>query len=362
MIQLSDRKINTFPRFFMILSVPLALFAMILFGYLSIIPLKVEVHSVIIIFLILLIFIFFISHNAWYSFASFRNTLNEVISKIDEYLLSNELVIDGKKKSHGNIESFFDNYLRNIRNDNFASIAASIFPTLGILGTFTAIAISMPNFTVESKEALESEITILLSGVGTAFYASIYGIFLSIWWTFFEKRGITKIQNDLEDIKLQYKDLIWHKEEIEFLTLAQSKNQNEQLLNKLESIISPEFIFKLDTIAKSKLESINNLDKEHKETEQKLSSSYESLTELFEDANKKQNLVIDSFEKLNSLILETNDSLSNSINTQEKHSKAVKSEIYSVLSSFELVSGDLKDLGKTLIEKDLKESLKDEQR
>ncbi len=192
MIQLSPRKINTFPRFFMILSVPLSLFAMILLGYLNFIPLKVELHSVIIIFLILLIFIFFISHNAWYSFASYRNSLDNIIVKIDEYLLSNELIIAGRKKSYGDIDLFFNNHIKNIRNDNFASIAASIFPTLGILGTFTAIAISMPNFTVESKAALENEITILLSGVGTAFYASIYGIFLSIWWTFFEKRGFNK--------------------------------------------------------------------------------------------------------------------------------------------------------------------------
>ncbi len=128
---------------------------------------------------------FFVSHNAWYSFATFRNSINNVTEEIDKYLLTNELVIASKKKSFGNIEHFFDNHVKNIRNDNFANIAASIFPTLGILGTFTAIAISMPNFTVESKEALENEITILLSGVGTAFYASIYGIFLSIWWTFF---------------------------------------------------------------------------------------------------------------------------------------------------------------------------------
>lgn len=362
MIELSERKINTFPRFFMILFVPLALFIMILLGYLNIIPLKAEVHSVIIVFLILLIFIFFISHNAWYSFASFRNSLNEIIAKVDEYLLANELIIAGRKKSYGNIETFFDNYLKNIRNDNFASIAASIFPTLGILGTFSAIAISMPNFTVESKEALESEITILLSGVGTAFYASIYGIFLSIWWTFFEKRGLTKIQNDLEEIKLQYQDLIWNKDEIELLNLTQTREYNEQFLEKIESIITPEFIFNLDSITKSKINSINNLDKEHKLVEKKLSDSYDNLTKVFEDANDKQKLVIESFDKLNTLILNTNDSLSSSVDIQEKHAKAVRSEIYSVLSSFELVSSDLKNLGKSLIEKDKKESSKDEQR
>lgn len=362
MIQLSEKKINTFPRFFMILSVPLVLFTMILLGYLTIIPLKVEFHSVLIIFLILLIFVFFISHNAWYSFASFRNSLEEVVVKIDEHLLRNELIIAGKKKSFANLDSFFDKYLKNIRNDNFASVAASIFPTLGILGTFTAIAISMPNFTVESKAALENEITILLSGVGTAFYASIYGIFLSIWWTFFEKRGLTKIQNDLEDIEEQYKDLLWSKEEVELLSLTQSSCQNDKFLEKIESIITPEFIFKLDDIAKSKLDVIDNLSKEHEEIEKKLSKSYDNLTNVFEDASEKQNLLIQRFNTLNELMNQTNNNLSNSIDNQEKHSKAVKSEIYSVLSSFELVSSDLKDLGRNLLEKDLKESKSNEEK
>ena len=193
-----------FPRFFILSSVPILLFSLLLLGFLTIINLKVEIHSVLIIFLILLIFLFFVPHNAWCSFSLFKKNIEEVIYEVDEFLLSNELVIGNKKKSYGNIDVFFDEYVKKIRNDNFANVATSIFPTLGILGTFTAIAISMPNFTVESKEALETEITILLSGVGTAFYASIYGIFLSIWWVFFEKRGVTKIMNEVDAIKNQY--------------------------------------------------------------------------------------------------------------------------------------------------------------
>jgi hypothetical protein len=362
MIQLAERKISTFPRFFMILSVPLVLFIMLFLGYVNLIPLKVEVHSIIILFLILLIFMFFISHNAWYSFATFRNSLGDIIKTIDEYLLSNELEISGRKKSYGNIDAFFDHYIKNIRNDNFANIAASIFPTLGILGTFTAIAISMPNFTVDSKEALESEITILLSGVGTAFYASIYGIFLSIWWTFFEKRGLTKVQNETDEIKLQYKEFIWTKDEIDFLNLVESKSRNEEFLNKVESIITPEFVFKLDEIAKAKLELVERLDEEVRVSEQRLTKNYATITQLFEDTSSKQTNVIESFESLNKKILDTNSLFSESIDIQNSHTKAIKTEIYSVLSSFELVSSDLKGLGKKLIEKDIEESAKDEQR
>ena len=265
MIELNDRKISSSPRFFMILSLPLVFFLSLLLGFLNIIPLKVEMHSIIIIFLILLIFTFFISHNAWYSFSTFRNTLDSVIKEVDTYLLENELIIASKKKSYGNIDSFFDNHVSTIRNDNFSSIASSIFPTLGILGTFTAIAISMPNFTVESKAALENEITILLSGVGTAFYASIYGIFLSIWWIFFEKRGMTKIENDVNEIKSQYKNLLWNKEEIELYKIIDNQEQNQKFLEKIENVITPEYIYKLDAIAKAKLDVIEIIDEECKQ-------------------------------------------------------------------------------------------------
>lgn len=354
MIELNEKKISHSPRFLMILSLPLALFLLILLGFTNIIPLKVEIHSIIIIFLILLIFMFFIPHNAWYSFSNFRNSLSDVVKEVDNYLLENELVIAGKKKSYGNTDSFFEKHINNIRNDNFSSIASSIFPTLGILGTFTAIAISMPNFTVESKAALENEITILLSGVGTAFYASIYGIFLSIWWIFFEKRGMTKIENDLNEIKNQYKQYLWNKEEVELYKIIDNQEKNEKFLEKIENVITPEYIYKLDSIAKTKLELIEKIDEEFKNSEQRLSKNYLTLAKLFEATSMKQNRILDDFVSLHASILKTNEVLDKSINEQDNNSKAIRNETYSVLSSLELVSSDLKSLGKNLIEHDIK--------
>lgn len=349
MIQLSDRKINQTPRFFMLASVPLALFLLLLLGYGNIIPLKVELHSVIIIFLILLIFISFISHNAWYSFAGFKNALPPVLEEVDSYLLDNQLFLAKKKKAFGNIKPFFENYVRSIRNDNFASIATSIFPTLGILGTFTAIAISMPDFSVESKEALESEITILLSGVGTAFYASIYGIFLSIWWIFFEKRGLTKIQNELDDVMFKYKDLMWDKDEIELYRILENQEQNQRFLEKIENVVTPEYITSLDSIAKEKLSHIEKLDEEYRNSEQRIAKSYIALIKLFEETSKQQETLLQNFGNIQNSIEKTSDCFKVSIDEQEKNSKALRSETYSMLSSLELVSSDLKSLGKELL-------------
>lgn len=349
MIQLNNNKISQTPRFFMVLSVPLILFVLLLLGYENIIPLKVEIHSIIIIFLILLIFISFISHNAWYSFASFKNSIFDVLEEIDKYLLKNQLVLAKRKKAYGDIEPFFESHVSSIRNDNFANIAASIFPTLGILGTFTAIAFSMPDFSAESKEALESEITILLSGVGTAFYASIYGIFLSIWWVFFEKRGLTKIQNELDEIKFQYKDLIWDKDEIEVYRILENQEQNQRFMEKIENVVTPEYIYSLDNIAKAKLEYVEKLDVELRNSEERIAKSYNTLITLFEKSYISQEKMNESFKKIEESVDKTKEFFESSIDEQEKNSKAIKSEIYSILSSLELVSRDLKSLGKDLL-------------
>ena len=357
MYEVSDEKISHFPRFFMILSVPAILYVLLLgFAFLDIIAINIELHSIVIILLILLIFMLFIMHNAWYAFSAFRNNLKGVLEKVENYLTANQLTINGSTKSFGNIDEFFDEYTRSVRNDNFASVAASMFPTLGILGTFVAIAISMPDFSVESQDALESEITILLSGIGTAFYASIYGIFLSLWWTFFEKRGLTKIQNEIDEIKSFYKNQMWNDEEIKILSIIQSKRQNENMMDKLEKIITPEFVFTLDKIAEQKIETVSKMTEEYEVAQNRLKYNYENLTQLFMHTSEKQKDLLRDFENLHSVILKTNSGINDSIVEQNKHSKALKAEIYSVLSSFELLSNDLKTLGQDLIKKDIQVS------
>ena len=86
-----------------------------------------------------------------------------------DYINSNLLTIAQTSKANGSVDDFLQDYTSNLRNSNFSSIASGIFPTLGILGTFISIALSMPDFTSNNIAALDSEITKLLSGVGTAF-------------------------------------------------------------------------------------------------------------------------------------------------------------------------------------------------
>ncbi len=354
-----EKKVTCFPRFFIIFLIPLLLYSALVAGYLRFIPLKSDIHSVIIVGLIFFIFIFFIQHNAWYSFCHYINGLEKTKKNIESYLSNNELEIANKKKSIGSIEPFFETFLKNLRNDNFSSIASSIFPTLGILGTFVAIAISMPDFSVESQEALDKEITILLTGVGTAFYASIYGIFLSIWWVFFEKRGLSKIDKSINNIKKEYQNRIWTKEEIDILAIVENQRQNQNLLQKIENLTTPEFIQNLDDIAQSKIDVIQKLNNEHNNLETVLFKKYENILANFEKSTTQQTNVMEELNNLQKMIAQVNMQSEASIKEVSNFTKAMKSEIYTVLSSFELVSRDLRAFGQDLVNYD-KESIKDE--
>jgi hypothetical protein len=182
-------------------------------------------------------------------FAITRNELENTLEKT-------ALTIDGKTKSVLSVRDFLEDYFKNVRNDNFARIASSTFPMLGILGTFIAIALSMPDFTVSSSKELDGEISKLLAGVGTAFYASIFGIFLSLLWTFFERLGLSKIESltlSLEDL---YQNHIWSQKELLKFKYNQKALMENEFINTLKSTFNLDFI---KSINKEHLESYEKI-------------------------------------------------------------------------------------------------------
>jgi len=231
-----------FINFFVIALLPTLFVAGIVMGYLGMIPLKVDLHSVVIIVLIYLIYLLFIQHNANYVICKMRDNYQELKEHIQKHIQTNALTIGDKTKSTIDIQQEIDSFYQHFRNDNFASIAPSFFPMLGILGTFTAIALSMPDFSSTNSEALESEISLLLRGVGTAFYASIFGIFLSIIWNYFEKRGLSKADADAHQLQKTYRKFIWTESELKRHEHMLHNMRDERLMQALKDTFNLEFI------------------------------------------------------------------------------------------------------------------------
>ena len=231
-----------FINFLVIALLPTLFFVGIILGYLNIISLKVDIHSVIIIGLIYLIYLLFIQHNANYAICNMRKTHYELQQGLQKNIQENSLTIGNQTKATTDIVSYISEFYKTFRNDNFSSVAPSFFPMLGILGTFTAIAISMPDFTIKDTDALDSDISLLLSGIGTAFYASIYGIALSIIWNYFEKRGLSKADADLYYFENTYNKFIWSQSELKRNEHQQNDLRDQKLIQGLKDTFNLEFI------------------------------------------------------------------------------------------------------------------------
>jgi len=277
---------SCFGRYFLVALIPF-LFVLFLglnfFGVVSII--NISSYTFYIIAVIFLIFLFFIPHNAFVVSCKIKNNFGATRNELEKNLEKTALTIENKTKSVLSVRDFLEDYFKNVRNDNFAKIASSTFPMLGILGTFIAIAISMPDFTVSSSKELDREISALLSGVGTAFYASIFGIFLSLWWTFFDRLGLSSIEQltlSLEDI---YSKFIWSEREL----LKFKYNQKAILDNEFIKILKETF----------NIDFIKEINKEHLSSYEKIiSTTRGALAEIEDNLKNSAREMSDTINKL----------------------------------------------------------------
>ena len=231
---------------FAILLVPFLFLLGLVLAYFGVFSLKVEMHTLGIVAFIFVIFSFFVKHNANYAVCHMKGTFGHMEKELHEALDENALTIMGKTKSTLYVKDFIAEYYQDIRNDNFARVAPSVFPMLGILGTFIAITLSMPDFSVQDTASLDREISLLLSGIGTAFYASIYGIMLSLLWTYFEKRGMSKVDKQIYDLEKVYGARVWKESELIKHRHMQSELKDQKIVQTLKETFDMSFIKELN--------------------------------------------------------------------------------------------------------------------
>ena len=114
-------------RIFTLLTIPTGLLVLIILGYLGHFPLKVEVHSVILIGFIYFIYLFFIRHNAYYGSCKFKTQYKLLVLHLKNYINNNSLTIGDTTKANGSVDDFLKDFTSNIRNTNFSSVASGVF-------------------------------------------------------------------------------------------------------------------------------------------------------------------------------------------------------------------------------------------
>ena len=345
-------------RIFTLLTVPTLLFILVILCYFGVLPLKVEIHSVILIGAIYFIYLFFIRHNAYFVACKFRTLYADLQIALLDYINSNLLTIAQTSKANGSVDDFLQDYTSNLRNSNFSSIASGIFPTLGILGTFISIALSMPDFTSNNIAALDSEITKLLSGVGTAFYVSIYGIFLSIWWIFFEKFGLSRFHHDSYIIKESTKNFFWTKIDIESIHIKSNIDNFSSMSKIFEELTSSQAMYDINRSIEQRAKSLDELlQKEYMlslrideniANFEKLASAVEKLSL---QSNSQTIIFKDVSDNLNKNILELNSHMNN------LSSENLKAIYTNIVKSIETMKSDMEKI-EWKFEEGLKESLR----
>ncbi|MGJ0297408.1 MotA/TolQ/ExbB proton channel family protein [Aliarcobacter cryaerophilus] len=345
-------------RIFTLLTVPTLLFILVILCYFGVLPLKVEIHSVILIGAIYFIYLFFIRHNAYFVACKFRTLYADLQIALLDYINSNLLTIAQTSKANGSVDDFLQDYTSNLRNSNFSSIASGIFPTLGILGTFISIALSMPDFTSNNIAALDSEITKLLSGVGTAFYVSIYGIFLSIWWIFFEKFGLSRFHHDSYIIKESTKNFFWTKIDIESIHIKSNIDNFSSMSKIFAELTSSQAMYDINRSIEQRAKSLDELlQKEYMlslrideniANFEKLASAVEKLSL---QSNSQTIIFKDVSDNLNKNILELNSHMNN------LSSENLKAIYTNIVKSIETMKSDMEKI-EWKFEEGLKESLR----
>ena len=300
-----------------IILAPTLVFLIFVLGFLNLIVLKVEIHSLLMLGVLYLIALISARHNAEFGVSVFEKNIENFKSNLKNFIMKTLFNVGEIKKSSAKFETFVAEYSQNIRNDNYASAMSGIFPMMGILGTFISIAISMPNFSSSNINALEGEIAQLLGGVGTAFYVSIYGIFLAIWWIYFEKRGISKFEKIIAKYNLATRNFFWEKDEILIALTRTGLNKVDLIAHTLTHSLNNEFVAKLNALIEDKFSAFSKiLDLEQNASklaaEQVLNAQtlvHENI-EIYKNSHLDFEKIIASFSRLGNEIVTIQNSFS----------------------------------------------------
>ncbi|CAD7286665.1 MotA/TolQ/ExbB proton channel family protein [Campylobacter suis] len=282
--------------YFKIIFLPILAYIFVLLGYFDIVNFKVHLHTLLMMGFILVIALIFAKHSAELAYAKLAKSSDDFKLGLKNFIMSHLIEISGKKKSNAKFEQFLDDYTKDLRNDNFANICTGLFPMLGILGTFISIAISMPSFDSSDTLGLEKEIGVLLNGIGTAFYVSVYGISLAIWWMFFEKLGLTKFERFANEQKRISSEFFWQKDELEQSFMSLTSRHFDDIRSVFARISNEEFFKNLDNVVGSKFASYKNLQ----ELEQKIISEAQVRVDQNLRLLSKAGLKQEEFLKVNS--------------------------------------------------------------
>jgi methyl-accepting chemotaxis protein len=123
------------------------------------------------------------------------------------------------------VDSFFSEEVlyHQMGYRSWMDTGAGISVSIGVLGTFIGLSTGLADLNVGDTDSLRSGIDSLLGGMKVAFYTSVFGVFLSLVWTFYDRFLSQRLERDID----------WHAERLDYLL---STDDEELFLNRLEKV------------------------------------------------------------------------------------------------------------------------------
>ena len=236
----------------------------------------------------------------------------------------------------------------------------NLLPILGVIGTFAGICIGLADF---NSNEIEKSVPLLLQGLKTAFWTSLIGtslaVFFNVWYSFKDKKDVDDEDDEIPLLKLQIKELQAISEKFNSFLDNQTIN-NDSLKNLTD------FFNNNENKNLKKFEEIKDELKVLNEKQEKTNNFYEnSLLKLgiLDDLNRKYDKSIENFSlwnenisvlKENSILnLEENRKL-NSSTTETliklESIEKINSETLIKLESLEKINTDIVDKNSAIFE------------
>lgn len=234
--------------------------------------------------------------------------------------------------------------ISDIIHRNITDQIANAMTGIGILGTFVGLTMGLSKFNLRE---MNQSTMMLIGGIKTAYYTSIFGVIASIIYNFFYQKDLEKCNIALEYFLKEYENLV-RGTEIDFYSKLLEYNQRQAMaFEGFEKTLTPLLKDTVDEILNSTLKKYDKaletyiketVGSQHKILKDIVGNFMDELTDSLD--NKFDNLKCsvdnmckwqnDTVEKLSAVI----DNIENVNNITEELNKSMSDHVFAIRDSF----------------------------
>lgn len=177
------------------------------------------------------------------------------IRSLDKQFKNFWAYIKDAKRGIADVEDFInEDAVDNAIHKPLLEMIPDILTSLGILGTFVGLVWGLKNFSPADYDAMTSSVSSLVEGIKVAFLTSIYGLSLSLVYTYNMKSGYDSLILSLEDFLDKFHTNVMPSADMESRNILVSCQQDQtnavnrmadqfsdQLADSFEKVITPAF-------------------------------------------------------------------------------------------------------------------------